>query len=184
MRATAVNARERNALPGASTRDDRSGHTFEPFGLAGCKLFGRAGFTLVELLIAVAIVAVLVAIAVPSYKSYRDRVLVAQAQTDIISLGPLIAQYRLDNRVFPNSLADIGKADLLDPWKHPYVYVNLSDPNAKPRKDKNLHPLNSDYDLCSMGPDGDTKLPLTAQASRDDILRANDGRFVGLASDY
>jgi general secretion pathway protein G len=139
-------------------------------------------------MIAVAIVAVLIAIVVPSYASYRYRVMVAQAKSDIISLGPSIDQYRLNNDRFPDSLADIGNGGMLDPWKHPYVYLNLSSgaPGVagKARKDKNLHPLNSDYDLCSMGMDGKTAGPLTAAASRDDILRANDGRFVGLASDY
>jgi general secretion pathway protein G len=35
-----------------------------------------------------------------------------------------------------------------------------------------------------MGKDGQSSSPLTAKPSRDDIVRANDGRFVGLASDY
>ena len=55
---------------------------------------------------------------------------------------------------------------------------------AKQRKDHSLHPLNSTYDLYSMGKDGDSKAPLTAQASRDDIIRANDGGYIGLASGY
>lgn len=52
------------------------------------------------------------------------------------------------------------------------------------RKDHNLVPLNTDYDLYSSGPDGASVGPLTAKASRDDILRANNGRFVGPASAY
>jgi general secretion pathway protein G len=52
------------------------------------------------------------------------------------------------------------------------------------RKDRNLVPINSDYDLYSVGPDGDSSLPLTAATSRDDIVRANDGRFIGKAEDY
>jgi general secretion pathway protein G len=35
-----------------------------------------------------------------------------------------------------------------------------------------------------MGKDGASVSPLTARASRDDIVRANNGAFVGLASDY
>jgi len=45
-------------------------------------------------------------------------------------------------------------------------------------------PINSDFDLWSMGPDGKSVPPLTAKASRDDIVRANDGTFYGWASDY
>ena len=52
------------------------------------------------------------------------------------------------------------------------------------RKDHFLVPLNSDYDLYSKGPDGKSSPPLTAEASRDDIIRANDGAYFGLASDY
>jgi general secretion pathway protein G len=47
-----------------------------------------------------------------------------------------------------------------------------------------LVPINSTYDLYSMGKDGKTKAPITAQDSRDDIIRANDGLFIGLASDF
>jgi general secretion pathway protein G len=57
-------------------------------------------------------------------------------------------------------------------------------PGDKPRKDKNLVPLNSDYDLYSMGKDGESQIPLTVKISHDDIIRANDGAFVGLAIDY
>jgi general secretion pathway protein G len=52
------------------------------------------------------------------------------------------------------------------------------------RKDRNLVPINSDYDLYSMGPDGESMPPLTAARSRDDIVRANNGGFVGTAEAY
>jgi general secretion pathway protein G len=55
---------------------------------------------------------------------------------------------------------------------------------AEVRKDRNLVPINTDFDLYSVGPDGDSQAPLTAAASRDDIVRANDGRFIGKAEDY
>jgi general secretion pathway protein G len=56
--------------------------------------------------------------------------------------------------------------------------------NGKARKDHSLVPLNTDYDLYSKGPDKASVSPLTAKSSRDDILRANNGRFVGPASSY
>lgn len=56
--------------------------------------------------------------------------------------------------------------------------------NGQARKDRNLVPINSDFDLYSMGRDGQSAPPLTAKVSRDDIVRANNGGFVGLASDY
>lgn len=54
---------------------------------------------------------------------------------------------------------------------------------GKKRKDKSLYPLNTDYDLYSMGPDGKSQTPLTAKASRNDIVRAKNGAFIGWAAD-
>jgi general secretion pathway protein G len=45
-------------------------------------------------------------------------------------------------------------------------------------------PVNSTFDLYSLGPDGKSSPPFTAAPSQDDIVRANDGGFIGLASDY
>ena len=67
-----------------------------------------------------------------------------------------------------------------------YQYLNLTDKasKGKARKNKNLVPINSQFDLYSKGKDGDTIPPLTAKPSRDDVVIANDGRFIGLASTY
>lgn len=56
--------------------------------------------------------------------------------------------------------------------------------NGAKRKDRNLVPLNTDYDLYSRGPDGQSVSPLTAAKSKDDIIRANNGGYVGTAEDY
>ena len=52
------------------------------------------------------------------------------------------------------------------------------------RKDKFLVPINSDFDLYSMGKDGESVPPLTSKKRRDDIIRANDGQYIGLAEGY
>jgi len=44
--------------------------------------------------------------------------------------------------------------------------------------------VNSDYDLYSRGSDGLTDLVLNADVARDDIVRAGDGDFVGLAANF
>ena len=52
------------------------------------------------------------------------------------------------------------------------------------RKDKSLHPVNSDFDAYSVGPDGKSASPLTAQSSADDIIRGSNGGFYGLGRDF
>jgi len=145
-----------------------------------------AAFTLVELLLAVAIVAVLAAIAIPSYSSYLDRGRVMQAEGDIVRIEVAIAQYLADNRTLPNALTVLNNVNLTDPWGNPYQYLDLGVKGAKgqARKDKSLVPINSDYDLYSLGKDGQSVPPLTAQPSQDDVVRGRNGDFVGLARDF
>lgn len=144
------------------------------------------GLTLLELLFMMAIVAIISTIAVVSYSGYKDHIEVSQVieQITVMSLG--IDDFRTDTGRFPNTLAEIGMGNTLDPWGNPYRYLNIeANPgNGQVRKDHNLVPLNSDYDLYSMGKDGRSVSPLTAAASRDDIVRANNGGFIGLATDY
>jgi general secretion pathway protein G len=146
----------------------------------------RRGFTLVEMLVALAVIGVLASLAVPAYRNYRDRADVARAVMDIANISANVSKFQQDNRALPESLAEIGQDRLLDPWDRPYQYVNHDAPHSRGRwrRDKNIVPINSDFDVFSMGKDGASRPPLTAAVSRDDIVRANDGAFVGLASDY
>jgi general secretion pathway protein G len=146
----------------------------------------ETGFTVIEMMLTVAIVAVLALIATSSYTKYRERVQTMEAVSDIGSLAPLIGQYALDNNGYPDTLADIGRDTMRDPWGNPYQYLS-HDTNASRgqwRKDHNIVPVNSDYDLWSNGKDGLSSPPLVAAHSRDDIVRANNGRFIGLASEF
>jgi general secretion pathway protein G len=52
------------------------------------------------------------------------------------------------------------------------------------RKDRFLVPINSDFDIYSMGKDKDTVAPLNPPKSHDDIIRASDGGFYGLAKNF
>jgi general secretion pathway protein G len=81
----------------------------------------------------------------------------------------------------------VGLAGKRDPWGRPYEYLNVFNDGSgppHPRKDLFLHPLNSDYDLYSRGADGKSKPPLTAAGSHDDIIRANNGGYIGIADEY
>jgi general secretion pathway protein G len=138
------------------------------------------------MIIVLAIVGMLVTIAMPAYQGYALRAKVSAAVADISKIAIAIEKYDLQNHTLPPDLAAINFGDTLDPWGQAYFYLPFDDlnGNGQQRKNKNLVPINSLYDLYSAGPDGKTKGPLTARESRDDIIRANDGRFIGIASDY
>jgi general secretion pathway protein G len=146
---------------------------------------GMRGMTLIELLIAAFIISTLTAIGYIGYQEFNYRAQISQAVADISNINAKLHLYYAEHVAFPPTLAEVGQNNHLDPWKNPYEYWPITgDVNQKVRKDRNLHPINTDFDLYSRGRDRDTSLALTAKASQDDIIRANDGKFVGLASKY
>ncbi len=131
------------------------------------------------------VLAVLLALALPAYADYKERIKVKQAITEIGVIGVGVKDYYAENGHYPETLGRIGQA-MEDPWGSPYYYTDLSGKGAKgkARKDKKLNPLNSDFDLFSAGKDGVFKTQISNKDSADDIIRANDGRFIDLASQY
>ena len=148
----------------------------------------QSGFQLLELLMALAIVFIGVAVAVPSYTQHIDKAHNAEAAADIMSIAHAVETFYVRSERYPDSLAEIGLDAFRDPWGNPYRYLRIAGAGLKGkgalRKDKKLNPVNSDFDLYSMGKDEDTMTPFTAKPSWDDVVRASNGRFVGLAADY
>jgi general secretion pathway protein G len=145
----------------------------------------RSGFTLIELLIVATIMGALAALAIPNFQRAAERARRVKAIGDITVIQQACQEYFLTNSIYPTSLAQVDWGGFVDPWGNPYRYLRVQ--GASPgqlRKDRFLVPINSDFDLYSSGPDGRSVAPLTAAASRDDIVRANDGGFVGVAQDF
>jgi general secretion pathway protein G len=146
-----------------------------------------AGFTVVELLAVLTIIAILAAFGIPKLHQIRQQALIVRAIGDIRAIQTDLMALETQGSPLPATLAGVGRAGMLDPWGHPYVY-NPFPPNGHgvppgARRDRFLVPVNSTFDLYSMGPDG-RSVPAFSGPGGDDIVRANDGGYTGLASRY
>ncbi|MDH3224100.1 MAG: prepilin-type N-terminal cleavage/methylation domain-containing protein [Gemmatimonadota bacterium] len=141
------------------------------------------GFTLVELLIVVSVLGLLASLALPKLREAAHLARVTAAISDIRSLSGEIAGFHATFNRYPANLGEINRAGLEDPWGRPYGYKEFTSPGSA-RKDQFNVPINDDFDLWSMGPDGRTNQSLVSPMARDDIVRGNNGGFIGVASDY
>ncbi len=217
------------------------------------------GFTLVELLIVITIMAVISSIAVPFYQSALETARTVKAKQELRIISMSIDEFRsVQGGVLPEYLEDVGHGGRNDPWGNPYGYLNfasgtgngmewaieeglvdssifgavtttatdtggvskgkgkaygkakaygqakakgkgqpftlvqpgsdkstiLAEVTRVRRQDSCLFPINSDYDLFSLGRNGKAGLSLSQSFSLDDVIRANDGGYFGVASDY
>ena len=140
----------------------------------------------------VVIILTVTAIVFPLFQAALERARVARAIGDVRALQTDLLTFEAAGNGLPETLAVIGRATEEDPWGNPYRYLRFppgsgSGPGPPPqgaRKDRFLVPINSTFDLYSVGKDGGTVAALTAKASKDDVVRANDGGYIGLAEKY
>ncbi len=147
----------------------------------------QSGFTLIELMVVVALVALLASFALPAYNGYIDDAKESQAIGDIGRISMAIERFRMNNDdQLPATLGDLPIDNVRDPWGKWYVYTNLTDPaNAGNfRKSASGEQLNTDFDLLSRGKDGKSAKKISKANAVDDIIRLKDGAFVGLAEEF
>ena len=134
------------------------------------------------MVIVIAIIGTLAAIAIPNYTSYIKRDKISNVIAEFMVIQSKVYAFQNENGRFPDTLAEAGLGNPVDPWGNAYVYYPIDNvpKGVKVRKDKSLHPVNTDFDLYSMGEDGKSVAPFTAKASQDDIVRVNNGAYIGL----
>jgi general secretion pathway protein G len=141
--------------------------------------------TVIELLLAVALLAVLISIAMAQYAGYVERARVSEAVHQLRAIEVSIQGFMLINGRYPADLDEVGHDQARDPWNGPIYYRDLTGPgNGGARKDRRLNPLNSDFDLFSAGKNGTFKTQITHPDSLDDVIRARDGAFLDLAERF
>lgn len=145
------------------------------------------GFTILELLTVMVIIGILASMGAMKYTSFLRQAKIARAIGDIKAIQTDLMSIEAGDSPLPATLDLIGRGAMRDPWGNPYQY-NPFPPGKKvpngARRDRFLVPINSTFDLYSMGEDGQTVPPLNAKKSADDIIRANDGGYIGLAANY
>ena len=111
------------------------------------------GFTLVELMVVIIILAVLTGIAIPSYLALRNRARVQATRSEMQNIATAISVYEADHEAWPAALANLQDDDLegtgpymanvptADAWGNGYGYATDA-------------PAAGDYTLSSGGPDG------------------------------
>jgi general secretion pathway protein G len=124
---------------------------------------GRAGFTLIEMLVVVLMIGMLAALVAPSVFRNVGASKQAAARSQIELLGAALDSYRLDNDHYPTTeqgLEALRREPLSEPrprnWRGPYVRKELPvDPWGRPyiyRSPGEANPWS--YDLLSLGRDG------------------------------
>jgi len=117
-----------------------------------------AGFTLLELLVVVAIIALLVGYVAPRYFGQIGKSEVTTAKAQIDALDKSVQQYRLDTGHYPSTDAGLNALVTQPPnepkWNGPYLAKGVPmDPWGKAYVYK-LPGERGDYDIISLGKDG------------------------------
>jgi len=120
---------------------------------------GQQGFTLIELMVVVVILAVLAGFVVPKLMDRPDEARIVKAKQDIAAIGSALQLYKLDNYNYPTT--DQGLEALvtqpsddpqpknwkklldtlpIDPWGNPYLYLMPGE--------------HGEFDLYTLGADG------------------------------
>jgi general secretion pathway protein G len=122
----------------------------------------RAGFTLIEILVVIVVIAILATLVAPNIFQHVGAAKSATAKSQIEMLGAALDAYRLDNTQYPTTeqgLAALWEKPTVDPpsnWRSPYLRKPVPlDPWGRPYVYLSPGQVNPQgYDLQTYGADG------------------------------
>jgi len=113
----------------------------------------RSAFTLIELLIVVAIIGILAAIAVPNFLNARTKAMIARMEADMKALGDALTMYRLDNKCVPMWQGS-NPPNELGPLTTPVSYIATIPADPFRRTDNPKYSsVTTNYDYHAYGPE-------------------------------
>lgn len=120
----------------------------------GLRVVDRKGFTLVELMIAVGVLGLLVAMAIPTFQTFLKKAKAVEAQTALHEVERLEEHYYIDQVAYSNNLSAIGFAPT-SPLKYYTITIALGGKSKGKGKGKNPY----QYQVTASGNvDGDADL--------------------------
>ena len=133
------------------------------------------------------VIGVLSSIAMSSVRKAKDGAQRARTAVEVNTLRTEIEQYDLLNGNLPATLAELGRADMVDPWGNPYVYT-VAGPGTGRELDAIELPTSPQTKvgfcvsiLASIpGPGGKRAVASVCSTEQEDIKRVNaNGRIKG-----
>lgn len=113
----------------------------------------RRGFTLIELVVVILILAILAALIVPRIVGRTGDAKRAKAATDISTLRSLVNTYRADCDKYPETLQDLrAKPSDVDGWHGPYTDKEI--PTDPWQNEYDYQVNGDDFTIKSYGADG------------------------------